>query len=121
MKSNLKIAALLVVLAGVSSAEGTITFSQFLREVQAGKVKKVSISDGAHVEGQYRDRSAGFETVIPAHYPEIYKVLQDKGVEIEILGRGWVSVLINASPFLLLLAFWVFMMRQMKNGRWRSY
>jgi len=36
---------------------------------------------------------------------------------IEQSGGGWVSVLINASPFLLLLAFWVFMMRQMQNRR----
>ena len=57
--------------------------------------------------------------MIPGNYVEIYKILQDHSVDIEIreeAGSGWVSVLINASPFLLLLAFWVFMMRQMRGA-----
>ena len=30
--------------------------------------------------------------------------------------NGWVSILVNASPFLLLIGFWIFMMRQMQSG-----
>jgi cell division protease FtsH len=29
---------------------------------------------------------------------------------------NWISLLVNASPFILLLAFWIFMMRQMQSG-----
>src|SRR4029450_1967417 len=29
---------------------------------------------------------------------------------------GWISILLNASPFIVLLAFWIFMMRQMQSG-----
>jgi cell division protease FtsH len=42
-----------------------------------------------------------------------------KGVDVKYqkeTGSGWVSILINAIPFVLLLAFWIFMMRQMQSG-----
>jgi cell division protease FtsH len=108
-----------VVRAAKTRPDKAITFTEFISDVEAGKVKKVSISNGIDVKGTYKDNSADLHTLIPANYPEIYKVLQEKGVEIDIKeasGAGWVSVLINASPFILLLAFWIFMMRQMQSG-----
>ena len=104
---------------GATRPETNISFSKFIRQVEDGKLKSVSIRDGVEVRGRYKDNSAELRTLIPANYVEIYKILRDSGVEIEIeqSGGGWVSVLIRASPFLLLLAFWVFMMRQMQNRR----
>ena len=112
-----------VVKSGRSRPEKTIIFTDFIREVEAGKVRKVTISDGTHVEGEYKDNGPSLHTLIPAHYVDIYKILQDHNVDIEIReesGKGWVSVLINASPFILLLAFWVFMMRQMPKDMRRG-
>ena len=108
-----------VVKSGKSRPETNITFTEFIREVEGGKLKSVSIRDGVEVRGRHKDNSPELHTLIPANYVEIYKILRDSGVEIEIeqSGGGWVSVLINASPFLLLLAFWIFMMRQMQNRR----
>ena len=130
MNSNVKTAILWVVLICVAvllwqvvrtaktPREKEITFSQFLADVEAGKVKKVIIS-GTEVHGSYRDESAGLRTLIPANYPDTYKLLQEKGVDIEIKevnSGNWISILVNASPFILLLAFWIFMMRQMQSG-----
>ena len=109
-----------VVKSGKSRPETNITFTEFIREVEGGKLKSVSIRDGVEVRGRHKDNSPELHTLIPANYVDIYKILQDHSVDIEIRedsGTGWVSVLINASPFLLLLAFWVFMMLQMKGGR----
>ena len=134
MNSNLKTGAFWIVLAcvlvlgwqvvksGRSRPEKTIIFTDFIREVEAGKVRKVTIS-GTHVEGEYKDNGPSLHTLIPAHYVDIYKILQDHNVDIEIRAeseKGWVSVLINASPFILLLAFWVFMMRQMPKDMRRG-
>src|SRR5262249_58594352 len=108
-----------VVKADKSRPDKAITFSEFIREVEAGKVKSVSIRNDVDVRGIYKDNTY-LRTLIPAHYMEIYRVLQNHAVDIEIKeasGDGWISVLINASPFLLLLAFWVFMMRQMQGRR----
>ena len=111
MNSNLKTGAFWIVLAcvlvlgwqvvksGRSRPEKTIIFTDFIREVEAGKVRKVTISDGTHVEGEYKDNGPSLHTLIPAHYVDIYKILQDHNVDIEIReesGKGWVSVLINA-------------------------
>jgi cell division protease FtsH len=118
------LACVLVLLWNVVQASRTkptkaISFTEFLADVEAGKVEKVSISNGMEVKGTYKDKSADLQTLIPANYPKIYETLQEKGVVIEIKeasGSGWVNVLINASPFILLLAFWIFMMRQMQSG-----
>ena len=135
MNSNLKTGAFWIVLAcvlvlgwqvvksGRSRPEKTIIFTDFIREVEAGKVRKVTISGGVYVEGEYKDNSTVLRTLIPANYVDIYKILQDHSVDIEIRedsGTGWVSVLINASPFILLLAFWVFMMRQVPKDMRRG-
>ena len=109
-----------VMKASKNRPDKAITFTEFIREVEAGKLKSVSISDEVEVRGAYKDNSPALHTLIPANYVEIYKILRDHGVEIEIKekrGASWVSVLINASPFLLLLAFWVFTMLRMQGRR----
>ena len=83
-----------VVKAAKDKPEKNITFTEFIADVQADKVKKVSISGSIDVKGAYKDNSAVLHTTIPANYPEIYKILQDKGVEIDIKeasGAGWVA------------------------------
>jgi cell division protease FtsH len=130
MNSNVKTAIFWVVLIcvavllwtvvkhGKTRAEQPLTFSQFKYQVENGKIKKVSIA-GNEVRGDYTDNDLSFRTTIPVNYPDIYKLLLDKNVNVEIKEAGtsnWVSVLINAIPFVLLLAFWIFMMRQMQSG-----
>ena len=131
MNSNIKTGIFWIILACVAillwqvvkqaktRPDKQLSFTQFVSEVDAGKIEKVTISNATDVKGVYKDRSADLHTLIPANYPDIYKILQDKGVEIEVKdssGTGWISILINASPFILLLAFWIFMMRQMQSG-----
>jgi cell division protease FtsH len=106
-----------VVRHGKTRPEAQLTFSQFLYQVESGKVKSVTIT-GNEVHGTQTD-DQGFRTTVPLNYPELYKMLNDKRVSMEIKEAGtsnWVSILINAVPFVLLLAFWVFMMRQMQSG-----
>jgi len=102
---------------GKNRPERPITFSQFLADVESSKVKQVQIS-GTEVRGDYKENE-GFTTHIPINYPDLYKLLQEKGVTMEFKetnSTGWISLLVNASPFILLLAFWIFMMRQMQSG-----
>jgi cell division protease FtsH len=130
MNSNVKTAIFWVVLImvvvlfwtvvrqGHGRADRPLTFTQFLNDVKANKVKDVTIN-GMEVHGTYKDDNSGLHTLIPANYPDIYKQLQESGVNIDIKeanSGNWLSVLINAIPFILLLAFWIFMMRQMQSG-----
>jgi cell division protease FtsH len=129
MNSNLRNAVLWVVLicvaaliwvvvrTGKSGAEQELTFTEFMNQVESGKVKAVSVS-GNLVKGTYSDNSK-LNTMIPLNYPDLYKQLRDKNVNVTVKEAGtthWVSILINAIPFVLLLAFWIFMMRQMQSG-----
>ena len=129
MNSNVKTAVLWIVLicvavliwvvvkAGKTGVEAQPTFTEFMNQVEQGKVKGVQIS-GNQVKGQYTDGSR-LVTMIPMNYPDLYKTLRDKNVNMDIReasSGNWVSILINAIPFVLLLAFWIFFMRQMQSG-----
>ena len=119
MNSNLRNAVLWVVLicvaaliwvvvrTGRSGQEQNLTLTEFMQQVDQSKVTKVSIS-GNQVKGDYTDGSK-LTTMIPLNYPDLYKQLREKNVNVDIKEAGtthWVSILINAIPFVLLLAFW---------------
>jgi cell division protease FtsH len=107
-----------VVRTGQGPKEEQITFSQFLDKVQDGQVSEVNIT-GNEVHGLYQNRQSGLHTFIPPNYPDIYNLLRDKKVNVTIKDTSsgnWISILLNASPFIVLLGFWIFMMRQMQSG-----
>lgn len=98
--------------------EDTISFTQFLDKVKSGDVSEVNIAD-RDVHGLYQNKNLGFHTQVPANYPQLYDLLNDKKVNVNIKDTstsGWIAILLNASPFIVLLAFWIFMMRQMQSG-----
>jgi cell division protease FtsH len=109
-----------VVKSGSPRGEKTYTFSQFMEEVRQGNVSEVTISNGNLVSGKLRNlQGVTLKTVLPANYPDIYKVLEEKKVSVEVKeaqSNNWITLLVNASPFILLIAFWIFMMRQMQTG-----
>jgi cell division protease FtsH len=129
MNSNVKTAIFWVVLimvvvlfytvvrSGQHHADRSLTYTQFIHDVTDHKVKEVTVN-GMEVKGTYTDGTA-FHTLKPADYPDVYKVLQDNGVNIDIKepnSSNWVSIMVNAIPFILVLVFWIFMMRQMQSG-----
>jgi cell division protease FtsH len=132
MSSNVKtavfwvviICAVVLVYMAVKTGRGptptTLKVSDFVAYVQDGKIKEADIT-GSDVQGTMTEggMSKPFHTVIPPNYPEIYKMLQDKGVKYtwkESTGSGWIGILFNAVPVLILLGLWIFMMRQMQSG-----
>ena len=129
MNSNVKTAVLWIVLvcvavlfyvvvkSGKGTTEVSYSFTDFMNQVEQGKVKKVSIS-GTDVKGILTD-STNFKTLAPVNYTDYYKTLREKNVNLEFheaSSGNYISILLNAIPFVLLLAFWIFMMRQMQSG-----
>ena len=108
-----------VVQAGGSGKSDTeSSFSKFMADVNHGDVNKVTIS-GTDVHGTYKSGGAGFHTIVPANYPDMYKELNDKGVEVNLKdtsGTGWPTILLNLSPLILFAALWFVMIRQMQTG-----
>jgi cell division protease FtsH len=94
-----------------------ITFSQFMNDVEGKKVEEVTIT-GLQLRGQYRDGTT-FKTVLPPQYDDLIKILRTSGVNIIVKDGGkspWYSYLLSWFPFVLLILFWVFFMRQMQSG-----
>ena len=100
-----------------SDREETWTFSEFMSQVDQSNVQDVEIV-GSEVNGQTKNGDP-FETTIPSGYDEVIKVLLAKGVAIKVQEPSqspWLGALISYAPFLLLIGFWVFFMRQMQSG-----
>ncbi len=112
-----------VVKTGTPNKEQELNFSRFLNEVEQGNVAEVTIvgttTSPPEVRGKFKKDNQAFKTVAPVNYPEMIKQLREKSVTInvkEASNSSILSLLIQASPFLLLLGFWIFMMRQMQSG-----
>ena len=101
-----------------------VNFSQFLSDVDQGNVKEVTIT-GMEVRGKYRNDNSAFHTTAPANYPDIYKMLRDKGVTMnirDITSGSWPLQLLGTwAPLILLAALWFFMIRQMQTGRKQGF
>src|SRR5450432_567360 len=98
--------------------ERTVMFTEFIKQVDDKNIKNVTIT-GNEVKGDFVNENAYFRTLKPPNYPDFYKMLLDRNIPFEEKDTGGlslVSLLVNASPFILLLAFWIFMMRQMQSG-----
>ena len=108
-----------VVKPGNKKVEQPLTFSQFLTAVEAGKIKTVQITAN-EVKGTFVDEAEGtLRTLIPSNFPDVYKMLREKNVNVEIKeasNANLISLIINSIPFILLLALYFFMIRQMQSG-----
>ena len=107
-----------VVRTNNKKADAQVTFSDFMKQVEDNRVKSVTVT-GTEVHGLYREDGSGLKTTIPGSYPELYNVLRAKGVNTEIKdtgSNGILSLIFQTAPFILLLGFWIFMMRQMQSG-----
>jgi cell division protease FtsH len=108
---------------GPSAHEDEPSYTNFLAKVQSGNVKDVTIylsPNSAELQGEYRDGSK-FRGVTLANtaIPDVTKAFQDQHVLYnykEVKDANWVSLLFNFGPLILLVFFWIFMMKQMQAG-----
>jgi len=104
---------------GSISTKNTIIFSEFLSEVDNGRVVKVEIK-GNNIKGILSDGNI-FTTYSPGD-PNLIEKLSNKGVSIsaaplEEKMPSILGVLLSWFPMLLLIAVWIFFMRQMQGGK----
>ena len=103
---------------GAGAKEQSVSFSQFMQDVDHGDVNDVTMI-GTEVHGKYKSGKGAFQTTVPANYPDMIKDLRDKGVNITVKdnsGNGWPTYLLNLSPLILFAALWFVMIRQMQTG-----
>ncbi|MDM8348213.1 ATP-dependent zinc metalloprotease FtsH [Pseudomonas sp. sp1636] len=101
------------------SESSKLNYSDFIQQVQDGSVKRVTV-DGFIISGVRGDGSS-FETVRPA--------IQDNGLikdlidnNVQIVGKQpeqqsiWTQLLVASFPILVIIAVFMFFMRQMQGG-----
>ncbi len=102
------------------SKDEPITFTKFLRYVQDGRVQSVVIT-GNEITGVLTSPPPDnkFSTLAPASYERLGNLLDEKGVTITAKKETtspWASLLYAWAPILLMIGFWIFIMRQMQSG-----
>ena len=98
------------------SPRGEIVFSDFLKKVESGEVREVTLK-GNNVSGRLSDGSS-FRT-FTADYPDLVKSLKDRGVKIDVKPpdtNSWLAIVLQWVPMLLFIGVWIFFMRQMQGG-----
>src|SRR5271168_1183062 len=96
---------------GPAAHEDEPNYTSFLAKVESGNIKAVTVylsPNSAELQGEYRDGTK-FKGVTIANtaIPDVTKALQDKGVLYnykEVKDANWVSLLLNLSPFIVILA-----------------
>jgi len=100
-----------------SGREQVFPFSRLLEEIDRNNVKEVIIAD-SDIRGHLASGES-FKTVMPMDYPELINMLRDKHVQItgeKPSQSPWLAALVSWAPFLFLIGFWIFFMRQMQSG-----
>ncbi|MEQ5803712.1 ATP-dependent zinc metalloprotease FtsH [Halomonas sp. H10-9-1] len=103
----------------VDSAPQAMNYSQFVQQVQNEQVRSVTI-DGYTINGERTDGSQ-FRTIRPA--AEDPKLMDDLlSSNVTVVGKEpeqqslWMRLLVASFPILLILAIFMFFMRQMQGG-----
>ncbi len=98
-----------------------MTYSQLIAEVRAGAVNEVLFTPTKQqitatlVEGE--KVKVNYPT--PQSATQFENLLQDEGIKFDSKGTGssaWWALLINFLPFVIIIAFWIFLMNQMQGG-----
>jgi len=100
------------------AANQKIAYSEFLNQVDQGRVESVQIKGNNTIVGEFRDKTA-FKTVMPIQDATLTDRLQSQNVVWEVEEQSsnlFAAILMNALPILLLIAVWIFFMRQMQGG-----
>jgi cell division protease FtsH len=103
--------------AQIQKKETSLKFSEFMAQVDQGQVLEVTIT-GNEIKGKTANRES-FRTYAPIGYEKYLDTLLAKKVAVNVerdQTPAWANMLISWAPFLLLIGFWVFFMRQMQSG-----
>lgn len=102
-------------------------FSDYMTQVESGSVKTAKIVSNV-ITGKFEDKSTGslreYRTSVPPHYPEFIGILRKhvESIEVEELNKNeWFSLLISWAPLIIVIIFWVILMKQQGGGKAFSF
>src|SRR5689334_11381891 len=96
------------------------TLSQFMTAATQSKVSNVEINPSKRsITYDFEGKKATVHYPADQSIPGITNTLQDHGVTYDSKGTGgfsWVSAFFSLLPFIILIAFWIFLMNQVQGG-----
>jgi len=125
-------AALLVqLMRGQEQAAIEFTYTEFKTQLDADNILEVTVVESRRLEGELRAprmedgrEFQGFTTMLPGEIsPELLAELEQRDVEIsgQLETRGWGTVLVTMLPWILFIAFWIWIFRTMQGGGNRAF
>ncbi|MCH7892144.1 MAG: ATP-dependent zinc metalloprotease FtsH, partial [Gemmatimonadetes bacterium] len=125
-------AALLVQLVrGQEEAAIEFTYTEFKTQLDADNILQVTVVESRRIEGELRAprmeegrEFQNFTTMLPGEIsPELLADLEQHDVEIsgQMETRGWGSLLVGMLPWVLFIAFWIWIFRTMQGGGNRAF
>ena len=107
-----------------------ISYTNFMRQLNTGNVFEVTVID-RRIEGEFRApmmeqelEVTRFEVTLPSEVTDgLLETLQTHDVIIQAKSpeAGWGTLLIGALPWLLFIAFWIWIFRTMQGGGNRAF
>jgi cell division protease FtsH len=105
--------------ASIQHSPDEISYTEFLARVDKGDVSEVTFT-GNQITGKAAGDSAKeFSTYAPPQAEGLVARLDFKGVQIKArpeTNSSWTLLLLQYAPIVLMIGFWIFIMRQMQNG-----
>ena len=109
-------------MAGVLGSE-PVSYSQFLKDVDNGRVRSVEFTDETNLAVnaiRFKRTDDSEATVYGPRDEKLIDVLYSKNVDMARAkpssGPGFWSLVLNFMPVILIIGFWLFIMRQMQGG-----
>ena len=100
-----------------SGQDTEFNFTRFMDELESGSISEVTIAEN-EITGTLNNGDS-FTSYLPMEYPELLDNLQERGVTVTgepANTSPWVTALLGWAPFLIIIGFWIFFMRQMQSG-----
>jgi len=104
-------------------SETKFTYSEFIQKAKDGDVNNVNFTPSKRsITGTIpSDNDKKFTVHYPADQsiPQLTRILESKKIKFDSKGTGgfsWVSALFSLLPFIILIAFWIFLMNQVQGG-----
>jgi cell division protease FtsH len=127
LKSLLFWLLIVVILAAIwqfssmQRAETPVKFSELLQKVQLGQVTEIEMTGKEAVATAPADSQGvtKFRATIPEGYDGFVSEALAKGIPVKAnpaAASPWTVVLLQWAPLILMIGFWVFIMRQMQSG-----
>ncbi len=111
-------------LSNVSNSKSKkLTFSEFMDKVENDQISSALITGNA-ITGDMNPEEgtdySRYESSIPQDYPELINKLRQHKVNIEVekLNKNeWLGIILSLAPFLIIIVFWVMIMRQQGGNK----